>query len=157
MRKLAAVEEARAVMTEGMEWSAWKWLLERSRVREIADRATEALNRSDRRVKTSWPEELKTAYAELAAGDKQPLKKNGTNHTSEAGSCNAKELRQIAKKIKEADDRAERCRLEAEEMFEVAEQRFSADMARQGARKALETYDLREAAIKKAEAAAEQN
>ena len=51
MRKLAAVEEARAVMTEGMEWGVWKWLLEKRGVQEIADRATAALHEADRRSK----------------------------------------------------------------------------------------------------------
>ncbi|HYL11830.1 MAG TPA: hypothetical protein VEV41_02280, partial [Terriglobales bacterium] len=59
-----------------------------------------------------------------------------------------------AKRVKEADDKAEHCRLDAEDTFDEAERRFSADMAREGARKALKTYDLREAAIRKAEAAA---
>ena len=38
MHKLPAVEDARAVMTEGINWSAWRWLIEKRRVREIADR-----------------------------------------------------------------------------------------------------------------------
>jgi len=82
MRKLAAVEEARAVMTEGMEWGVWKWLLEKRRVQEIADRATAALHEADRKVKAAWSDELKTAYKELvekknlsgAAGRKKILR-----------------------------------------------------------------------------------
>jgi hypothetical protein len=56
--------------------------------------------------------------------------------------------------VKEADDVAETKRLDAEDTFDEAERRLSTDMAREGARKALETYDLHEAAIRKAEAAA---
>ncbi len=44
MRKLPAVEEARAIMTEGTEWGVWRWLLEKKRVREIADKARAALD-----------------------------------------------------------------------------------------------------------------
>ena len=33
MRKLSAVENARVVMTEGVEWGVWKWMLEKKRVR----------------------------------------------------------------------------------------------------------------------------
>ena len=29
MKKLPAVEEARAIMNEGMEWGVWKWLTEK--------------------------------------------------------------------------------------------------------------------------------
>ncbi len=151
MRKLAAVEDARAVMTEGMDWSAWRWLLERSRVRQIADRATAALDSAATRVKSAWPADLKVAYSELVIANKNHNK----NHTGESATS-IPELRSLAKRIKDAEDKAERCRLAAEATFDEAEQRFSADLARQGARKALETYDLREAAIGKAEAAAKQ-
>ena len=58
------------------------------------------------------------------------------------------------KGVKEADDTAETKRLDAEDAFDEAERRMSTAMAREGARKALETYDLHEKAIRKAEAAA---
>lgn len=154
MRKLPAVEDARAVMTEGLDWSAWKWLLERKRVREIADRATAALDRAENKVKASWPDDLKLAYAELV------------DHSSKRTSCQQQsvsvtepltpELKVIAKRVKHADDKAERCRLAAEATFDEAEKGFSAELARQGAQKALDTYDLREAAIRKAEAAGQE-
>jgi hypothetical protein len=60
-----------------------------------------------------------------------------------------------AKRAKKADDRAQRATLQAEQMFDEAERSFSADMARDAARKALESYDLREAAIRESEAAIE--
>jgi len=154
VRKLAAVQEARAVMNEGMDWSAWKWLLESRRVRETADAATAALNAADRKVKSTWPADLKIAYSELlTTGAKR---KNGSNHGDEVTPTIAAEIRALAKQVKDADDKAERCRLAAEEKFDEAERRFSSDLAREGATKALETYDLREAAIRKAEAAGRQ-
>ena len=154
MRKLSAVQDARAVMNEGMEWSAWKWLLESRRVREIADRATAALHQANRRVKSTWPADLKTAYSELVnPGSKR---KSRSNHADQVTPAIPPAIRVVAKQVKDADDKAERCRLLAEETFDEAEQRFSAERAREGARKALESYDLREAAIRKAEAAGRQ-
>jgi hypothetical protein len=140
MRKLAAVEEARAVMTEGMEWEVWKWLLEKGRVQEIADRATAALHEADRMVKAAWSDELKTAYKELVEQEKP---KRGRDP----------EVRLTAKKVKQAYDEGQRARVDAEDTFEEAERRMSTDLAREGARKALESYDRREHAIRKAEAA----
>ena len=53
----------------------------------------------------------------------------------------------------QADEEAERARLDAEDTFDEAERRMSTDLAREGAGKALRTYELREAAIRKSEAA----
>ncbi|HYL11727.1 MAG TPA: hypothetical protein VEV41_01740, partial [Terriglobales bacterium] len=83
MRKLVAVEDARAVMMEGMDWSAWKWLLERQRVREIADRATAALDDADKKVKSAWSADLKMAYSELVAQDKDSKRKSRANSADE--------------------------------------------------------------------------
>jgi hypothetical protein len=141
MRKLAAVEEARAVMTEGMEWGVWKWLLEKRRVQEIADRATAALHEADRKVKASWSDELKTAYKELVEQEKP---KRGRRQEKDPEGVNiAPEVRLTAKKVKQAYDEGQRARVDAEDTFEEAERRMSTDLAREGARKALESYDLR--------------
>ena len=51
MKKLPAVEEARAIMKEGMEWGVWKWLMEKKRVRQIADDARTALDELEIQVK----------------------------------------------------------------------------------------------------------
>jgi hypothetical protein len=45
-------------------------------------------------------------------------------------------------------------RLDAEDTFDEGERKLSVSMARDGARKALATYDLHEKAIRRAEAAA---
>jgi len=146
MRKLNAVEEARAVMKEGAGWSAWKWMLEKHGVREIADRATAALARANQRAKSAWPKELKAAYEACENGSKS---KTGSSEQEAL----SPELMLSAKRVKKADDRAARATLEAEQMFDEAERAFSADMARQAARKALESNDLRESAIRETEAA----
>ncbi len=60
----------------------------------------------------------------------------------------------VAQKVLEADEEAERMRLDAEDTFAEGERHMSTAMAREGAGKALATYDLHEKAIRKAEAAA---
>src|ERR1017187_8372496 len=69
MKKLEAVEEARAIMTGGTEWGVFKWLMEKRKVRGIADRATAALNQAEDKVKATWSDELKRAYNYLATQD----------------------------------------------------------------------------------------
>ena len=66
MRKLEAVEDARAIMTQGLEWGVFKWLMEKPKVRKIADRATQALNNAEDKVKATWNDDLKRAYNHLA-------------------------------------------------------------------------------------------
>lgn len=152
MKKLAAVEEARAMMREGIEWGLWRWLLEKGRVREMADRATAALDEADRRVKATWGNDLKKAYQELADQEKgKYARRKANDRNSELVNLSPAVL--AAKKVKEADDVAERARIDAEKTFDEAERRMSTELAREGARKALQTYDLREAAIRKAESA----
>jgi hypothetical protein len=152
MRKLPAVEDARAIMTAGIDWSVWKWLLEQKRVREIADRATAALDRADQKAKDAWSDPLKRAYLELDAKPKR-ARRNSESKKEESESIDP-EIRLTARRLKEADDAAERARLDAEDTFDEAERQMSASLAREGARKALITYDLREHAIRKSEAAA---
>lgn len=151
MRKLAAVEEARALMQEAMDWSMWRWLLEKAHVREVADRATAALDQADRGAKAKWSDELKQAYEALVTQNKPSRIR--TKPRSSARLDISPAIRLAAKHIKQADDEAERARLDAEDTFDEAERRMSTDLAREGAGKALRTYELREAAIRKSEAA----
>lgn len=65
MRKLQEVEHAKALMAEAFEWSLWRWLTEKKRVRQAADAANAALAAEEGRVKSSWSDELKRAYAQL--------------------------------------------------------------------------------------------
>jgi hypothetical protein len=149
MRKLEAVEEARAIMTQGKEWGVFKWLMEKRKVRGIADRATAALNEAEDNVKATWSDDLKRAYNFLATqnGDAGKSKKT-------ASKAFDPETLAIAQKVLDADEETERQRLDAEDTFAEGERRMSTDMAREGAGKALATYDLHEKAIRKAEAAA---
>jgi hypothetical protein len=157
MRKLPAVEEARDIMREGTEWGVWKWLLEKKRVRAAADEARATLNELEKKVKAAWSAELKSAYNQLVSGNgngkrtrSNPGKSNGSQHVDP-------QLLAEIRRIIEADDEAYTAHEEAEEVFAEAETRMSTSMARDGARKALEAYDLHEAAIRQAEALARSN
>jgi hypothetical protein len=61
----------RTIMTERTHWSVWRWLLEKERVREIADRATAALDEADKKIKATWSSDLKRAYKELVDQDEK--------------------------------------------------------------------------------------
>lgn len=156
MHKLPAVEEARAVMSEGMEWGVFRWLSEKKRVRKIADAATAALDEADDQTKATWPESLKKAYREVElsfeADGNPKAKKLYEKAVKEAEGVDPR-LKELARKVKEADDIAYDARMDAEELFAEAERKLSISMTKQGAQRALDTYDLREKAIRKAEAA----
>jgi hypothetical protein len=155
MKKLEAVEESRAIMTAGKEWGVFKWLMEKRRVRIIADKATAALNEAEDSVKATWSDELKRAYNYLATQDGDARKgKKGAKAKEDAKFD--PEILAIAQKVLEADEETEIQRLDAEETFAEGERQMSTAMAREGAGKALATYDLHEKAIRKAEAAAKQ-
>ena len=149
MKKLEAVETSRAIMTQGMEWGVFKWLLEKPKVRKIADKATAALNDCEDKVKATWSDDLKRAYNYIATQNGEAAK----GKKSAPKDIDAAAL-EIARGVFEADEVTETMRLDAEDTFAEGERKLSVSMARDGARKALATYDLHEKAIRKAEAAA---
>lgn len=149
MRKLEAVEDARAIMARGLEWGIFKWLMEKPKVRKIADRATAALNDAEDKVKATWSDDLKRAYNHLATQAASKGKK-----TSKDGGTFDPEVLEIARKVFKRDEETETMRLDAEDTFAEGERKLSVAMAREGAQKALATYDLHEKAIRMAEAAA---
>jgi len=157
MHKLIPVEEATALMNQAKDWSVWHWLLEKRRVRTAADRAVDALSDAEKGVKASWSDDLKKAYRGLEAqqAHENPRK---ASRRSEKPKEEAKKLdpqiEQALLKVKEADDEAENARLDAEDTFEEAERKLSASMAREGAVKAIHSWELRMKAIRKAEALA---
>jgi len=158
MKKLPAVEDARAIMTQGLEWGVWKWLTEKKRVRAIADVARAALDDLEMKVKLTWSDEHKLAYNRLVSEDGDAKQARGKSKSKGAksapsGKADPKVLAAITK-VKEADDDAYNAHEDAEETFAEAERKMSTSMAREAARKALEAYDLHESAIRKAEALA---
>lgn len=156
MHRLSEVEEAKTLMNDAKDWGVWKWLWEKSRVRAAADRAVDALAAAEKNVKTSWSEDLKKAYREVEAlaslNGNAKGKRRYEKAREEARDVDA-DVKRAAERVKEADDAAEQARLDAEAAFDEAERRMSADMAREGAQKAIDSWELREKAIRKAEAA----
>jgi hypothetical protein len=153
MKNLPAVKEARAIMTEGMEWGVWKWLTEKKRVREIADQARTALDELEIQVKLKWPNEYKLAYNELVGGEPKRGRK-AKDKKAEAGPKSHPKVVAAVKAVADADDEAYNAHEDAEEVFAEAERKMSTSGARDGARMALVAYDKHEAAIKHAEALA---
>jgi hypothetical protein len=153
MKKIEEVEEARNLMLEAKDWSIWKWLMEKRRVREAADRANEALDKQTRTVKKAWSEELKHAYRELEEADPDHEQHRHSKKVDQSIKISP-EIRVLAKKIKQAHDAAYEAHMRAEETFAVAASRLNISMAREGTAQAIESWDLKEKAIRKAEAAA---
>lgn len=149
MRKLPEVQEAKDLMHAAMEWSTFKWLWEKSTVREKADQANAVLDRAERNVKAKWNEEFKAAYKRLsakkpkgdAAGEEQPIEDSPVTP--------------LIKKVVEADHAAKHARADAEDTFDQAEKQMSTDLAREGCKKAIRSWELHEKAIRNAEALVE--
>jgi hypothetical protein len=161
MKKIPAVEDARAVMTQGMEWGVWKWLTEKKRVRGLADVARAALDDREMKVKLTWSDDYKLAYNHLISenGDAKAARSKSKSKAAKSAPASKADPKVLAAvtKVKEADDDAYNAHEDAEDLFAEAEKKMSTSMAREGARKALEAYDLHEAAIHKAEALAKEN
>ena len=155
MRKLPAVEDARSIMKQGMEWGVWKWLLEKKNVRGVADQARAALDELEMKVKLTWSDDLKIAYNHLVeenGNSKHSRKQTKAAKQTKGREADPKVL--TVKAIKEAEDDAYNAHEDAEDLFAEAEKKMSTTMAREAAGKALLAYDLHEAAIRKAEALA---
>jgi hypothetical protein len=158
MRKLPAVEDAKSIMRQGMDWGMWKWMLEKTRVRQTADEARAALDEFEKKVKSGWGDDLKLAYNHLVLenengnGNGKRPRKNGAAGKNPKPPDIDPELLDAVRLMMDADHEAYNAHEDAEDVFAEAEERMSTNMAREGARKALVAYDLHEAAIRKAEA-----
>lgn len=141
MRKLAEVDEAKALMTEAMEWSVFSWLFQKNKVRQMADEANAALDKLNRAAKSRWSDEIQAAYKALSAKKRQPGQGTATP-----------EVQAFVEKVKEADGAARRARKDAEDTFAEAERQMNTELAREGCRKALQQWALDEKAIRCAEA-----
>ena len=147
MDKLPEVETAKTRMAEAMAWSVMKWLREKKRVRRTADQANAALDQLSEAVKQRWTDGVRTAYEALLA---QTAAAKASKPKSPLPAV-APEASLIARKIKEADDEAYRARMDAEATFDEADKQLSTSLAREGCRKAIHAWDLKEKAIRKAE------
>jgi len=148
VRKLPEVEEAKALMIEAMDWSVFRWLFEKRRVRETADRANAALDKLNLAVKARWRSDMKAAYKELSAkaGGTAPRRQG-----EPASPTMDPQVRFFAKRVKEANDAAHRARVDAQDTFDEAERQLNTDLAREGCQKAIHQWELDEKAIRRAE------
>lgn len=156
MKKLPAVEDAKALLSEGMEWSIWRWLLEKGRVRRITDKGTAVLDELEKQVKAAWPDDMRRAYAEVQAQaelDGNAKSKRRYEKAKEEAVAVNPEMKRVARRVWEADSVAYQARWDTEDAFAEAERRLSGEMAREAARRGVEAYDLREESIRRAEAA----
>jgi hypothetical protein len=134
MQKLVEVEEAKAGMIEAIDWSVMKWLREKKRVRQMADRANAALDAKIAELKRAWDTKLQAAYQQTVANSANP------------------ELAALVKKLKKAEEVAKAARDDAEKTFDDAEKNLSTSMAREGCRKAIHSWEEHEHVIRLAEA-----
>jgi hypothetical protein len=117
----------------------------------------EAFNELEKKVKAGWTEEMRKAYREAeaeAAVDGHAKSRHRYEKAQQEARDVPEELKTAVRKVKEADDQAYEARMDAESLFDDAEKQLSASLARQGAERALESWDLREKAIRRAEAVA---
>ena len=150
MRKLPEVQEAKELMNEAVDWSVFKWLFEKPRVRETADQANDALDRLERTVKARWSDEIKAEYKKLSGRAGRGAR--GQQKGQQPPQTNDPQIALLVEKIMEADNAAERARMDAEETFDEAERQLSTSLAREGCKKAILSWELHEKAIRKAEA-----
>jgi hypothetical protein len=142
MQKLIPVEEAKVLMNVAKDWGVWRWLMEKKRVRAAADQAVDALGVLEKKVKASWSDDLKKAYRELEAQaslERNPRVKAQYQKAKEEAKNVDPQIKLAVRRVKEADDEAETARLDAEATFD---------------QKAVASWELREKAIRKAEALA---
>lgn len=150
MRKLADVEEAKALMTEAMDWSVFTWLWQKSRVREAADRANAALDELNKKVKARWRDDLKSAHKNHKQAAAEAVKDRASADPDPPPAVTP-EIVAFLDEVKHADRKAHRARMDAEKAFDEAEKLLSTSLAIEGCKKAIRSWELHEAAIRLAE------
>jgi hypothetical protein len=110
----------------------------------MADEANTALDKLNHEIKSRWNRDIADAY--------QALAKHGRTRGYAADDADP-EIMLFVKKVKDADDAARRARTTAENKFDDAERQLNTDLAREGCRQAIHSWELHEKAIRIAEAA----
>jgi len=155
MHKLTPVEEAKTLFEEAKDWGVWRWLTEKRRVRQTADRAWEALDQCEEKVKASWSDGIRKAYRELeaqAAANADGRAKRSYEKAREEAKDIDPEIKTAVQRLKQADEEAYKARMDAEAQFDEADRKLSSSMAREGAQMAIDAWLLREKFIRKMEA-----
>lgn len=127
-------------MTEALDWSVFTWLFQKSKVRDVADCANDALDKLNRATKARWSDEIKAAYKSLSA------------KTHSKADALDPDIQAFVRKVKDADDAAREARKDAEDTFAEAERQMNTNLAKEGCRKAIHQWGLDEKAIRRAEA-----
>jgi hypothetical protein len=155
MQKLIAVEEAKALMSEAIGWSLWGWLTEKRTLRFTADKAWEALDGAEERVRAGWSEDLRKGWHECEAEaslEANPRARRQYEKAREEAKDVDPQVKLAVKKLRAADADAYALRMLAEETFDEADRRISTSTAREGARQAIGAWESREKFIRKMEA-----
>jgi hypothetical protein len=139
MHKLVPVEEAKTLFNEAKDWSVWRWLIEKKRARTTADAAWEALEACEEKVRAGWNEEWRQAYG---------------HPKSRRYAALDDEVKAALERLYEDDEEAKQAHDAAEAQFDEADRRMSSSMACEGAQMAIDAWEMREKAIRKAEALA---
>jgi hypothetical protein len=153
MHKLPPVEEAKSLLNEAKDWSVWRWLTDKKRVRTTADLAWEALDAAEEKVRASWSDDLQKAWREQAALAAANGNGRGKRKAKEEAAGLDPKIKAIAERLKQAEDEARQARTQAENTFVEAERRMSPQLARDGSRQAIDAYELRESLLRRLEAA----
>jgi len=155
MHKLTPVEEAKALFEEAKDWGVWRWLTEKRRARQTADRAWEALDEYEGKVKASWSDGVQKALRELeaqAAANADGRARRSYEKAREEAKNVDPEIKAAVERLKKADEEAYKARMDAEAQFDEADRKLSSSMAREGAQMAIDAWLLREKFIRKMEA-----
>src|SRR5581483_12154434 len=54
MKRIASVQQVKALLNEAKDWGTWRWLTEKRRVRAAADAAWADLDEIDKELKPLW-------------------------------------------------------------------------------------------------------
>ena len=136
-------------MHEAMGWSEFKWLVQKSTVRETADLAKAALDRLERAVKSRWTVEAKAADKSLTAKAGKAARERQKDQ--QQPQTVAPQILALIAKVVDADRAAESAGLDAANTFDEAERHWCISLAREACNKAIHAWALREEAIRRAE------
>jgi hypothetical protein len=150
------VEDAKSLLNEAKDWSVWRWLTDKKKVRTAADLAWAALDEAEEKIVASWPEDLRKAWREQealsAANGDAPGKRRRDKAKEDAAAVDPR-IKATAERLKQADREAREARSLAENTFVEAERHMSPGLARDGSKQAVEAFEMRESLMRKFEAA----
>lgn len=157
MQKLAPVEEAKTLFEEAKEWGLWRWLTEKRRARQTADRAWQAFDEHEGKVKASWSDLVQKAFREAeaqAAANADGRARRAYERAREDAKNIDPEIKAAVQRLRKADEECYKARMDAEAQFDEADRRLNTGMAREGAQMAIDAWLLREKYVRRMEALA---